>query len=118
VVPGLPLPPGMVDMIIRLTVLTVLALALANALHAVIVFVRFARQLARHAPHGGLSFWLPAFGSMRDARIWLGHWRALLESRDQALVAVRLDARLVISRHVHLMVLSHTWAIALSAIAI
>ncbi|HEY2996444.1 MAG TPA: hypothetical protein VGM22_26815 [Methylomirabilota bacterium] len=100
-------------MIIWLTVLAVLGLALANALHAVIVFVRFARR----APHGGLSFWLPAFGSMRDARIWLGHWRALFESPDPALVAVRLDARLVISRHVHLMVLSHTWAIALSAIA-
>ena len=116
-VPGLPLPPGMVDMIIRLTVLAVLGLALANALHAVIVFVRFAHQVARRAPHGGLSFWLPAFGSMRDARIWLGHWRAFFESGDLALMALRLDARLVISRHVHLTVLSHTWAIALSAIA-
>ena len=106
----------MVDTIIRLTVLAVLALALANALHAVIVFVRFARQIARRAPHGGLSFWLPAFGSMRDARIWLGHWRALFGSHDPALVALRLDARLVLMRHLHLTLLSNTWAIALSAI--
>src|SRR5262249_55667246 len=108
---------GMVDVIVRFTVLVVLALAGANGLHAAIVAVRFARQLARRAPHGGLSFWLPAFGSMRDARIWLGQWRALFRSHDPALVAVRLDARLVITRHIHLTVLSHTWAIALSAIA-
>ena len=107
----------MVDTIIRLTVLAVLALALANALHAVVVFVRFAQQIARRAPHGGLSFWLPAFGSMRDARIWLGHWRGLFTSHDPVLVAVRLDARLVLTRHVHLTLLSHTWAIALSALA-
>ena len=116
-VPGLPLPPGMVDTVIRLTVLAVLALAAANALHAAMVFVRFARHVSRCAPHGGLSFWLPAFGSMRDARIWLGHWRALFGSHDPALVALRLDARLVLMRHLHLTLLSNTWAIALSAIA-
>ena len=104
-------------MVIRLTVLAVLALAAANAVHAAIVFVRFARQVSRRAPHGGLSFWLPAFGSMRDARVWLGQWRALFESPDPVLVALRLDARTVVTRHVHLMVLSHTWTIALSTIA-
>jgi hypothetical protein len=107
----------MVDTIIRVTVLTVLALALANALHALIVFARLVRQVARRAPYGGLSFWLPAFGSVRDARVWLAHWRALLESRDPVLTAIRLDARLVLTRHVHLTLLSHTWAIALTAIA-
>src|SRR5215510_12035519 len=116
VVRGLPLPPGMVDTIIRMTVLTVLALTAANAVHAVIVIGRLAWQLSRRAPHGGLSFWLPAFGSVRDARVWLGQWRALLESRDPVLVAIRVDARLVLSRHLHLTLLSNTWAIALSAI--
>ena len=105
-------------MTIRLTVLAVLALAMANALHAVVVFVCFARLVARRAPHGGLSFWLPAFGSVRDARIWLGHWRALFNSYDPMLVAVRLDARMVFTRHIHLTLLSHTWAIALRAIAV
>jgi len=108
----------MIDMTIRLTVLAVLALAMANAIHAVVVFVRFARLVARRAPHGGLSFWLPAFGSVRDARIWLGHWRALFNSYDPMLVAVRLDARMVFTRHIHLTLLSHTWAIALRAIAV
>jgi hypothetical protein len=107
----------MVDTIIRLTVLAVLALAAANALHALIVFARFARHISRCTPHGGLSFWLPAFASARDARIWLGHWRALFGSHDAALAAIRLDARLVVSRHLHLTLLSNTWAIALSAIA-
>ena len=107
----------MVDMIIRLTALVVTALALANAIHAARVFVRFARHLAGRAPHGGLAFWLPAFGSMRDARIWLNQWRGLLDSRDPALVAMRADARLVFGRHLHLTLLSNTWAIALTVIA-
>ena len=106
----------MVDTIIRLTVLVVLGLAAANALHALLVFVRFARQLARRAPHGGLAFWLPAFGSVRDARVWLGQWRALFTSHDLVLVAIRRDARMVVTRHLHLTLLSNTWAIALSAL--
>jgi hypothetical protein len=106
----------MVDTIIRLTVLTVMALALANGLHAALIFVRFTRRVAAHASHGGLAFWLPAFGSVRDARIWLGHWRAMLGSHDPALARVRLDARLVIGRHLHLAVVSQTWALAVTAI--
>jgi hypothetical protein len=107
----------MVDVVIRLTVLVVLALAVANALHGAMIFVRFARHLAARAPHGGLGFWLPAFGSMRDVRIWLGQWRTVLGSHDLALAAIRLDARLVIGRHVHLTLLSNSWAIALTALA-
>jgi hypothetical protein len=107
----------MVDAIIRLTVLVVLALALANALHATLVLGRFARHLGKRAPRGGLAFWLPVFRSGRDVRMWLSQWRALLISRDPALVALRSDARLVIGRHVHLALLSNAWAIALSTLA-
>jgi len=106
----------MVDTIIRITVVAVLGLALLNALHGTSVLIRLARQLARRAPHGGLVFWLPAFGSMRDVRIWIGRWRGVLDSRDPALVAVRLEARTVMHRHVHLTVLSHAWALALTAV--
>jgi hypothetical protein len=116
-VPRLPLPLGMVDTIIRLTVLVVMALALVNGVQAALVIVRFARHLAGRSPHGGLAFWLPAFGSMRDARIWLGQWRALFDSHDPELVKIRVDARLVVGRHVHLALLSQTWAIALNALA-
>jgi hypothetical protein len=104
----------MVDTVIRLTVLVVLGLALVNALHAASVFVRFSRHVVRH---GGVDLWLPAFGSGRDVRIWLGRWRALLDVRDPALAVLRVDARLVIGRHVQLTLLSNTWAIALSALA-
>ena len=107
----------MVDMIIRLTVLAVTALALVNGLHAALVFVRFARHLAARSPHGGLGLWLPAFGSIRDARMWAGQWRALFDSHDLALVALRRDARIVVGRHLHLTLLSSAWTIALSTLA-
>ena len=104
----------MVDTVIRLTALVVLGLALANAVHAASVFARFARHVGRH---GGPELWLPAFGSARDVRVWLARWRAALDPRDPALARLRLDARLVIGRHVHLTLLSNTWAIAVSALA-
>lgn len=107
----------MVDAVIRLTVVVVLVLALANALHATLVAGRFARYLTRRSPQGGLALWLPAFGSARDVRLWLGQWRALLTSRDPVLIALRSDVRLVIGRHVHLALLSNAWAIALSTLA-
>jgi hypothetical protein len=107
----------MVDTIIRLTVLAVLALAFANAVHAVVVFVRLARHLAACSPHGGLAFWLPAFGSMRDARVWVLRWRGVLQSGDSALVAIRTDGRTVLGRHLHLTLISNTWAVALTAVA-
>jgi hypothetical protein len=106
----LPFSPAMVDMIIWLTVLVVLALAIANVLHATLVLGRFARHVPR-------AFWLPLFTSPGDVRLWLGQWRALLDSREPALVALRSDVRLVIGRHVHLAVLSNAWAIALSTLA-
>ena len=106
----------MVDTIIRLTVVAVLGLALVNALHGLTVVARLARQLALRTPHFGLAFWLPAFGSMRDVRVWIARWRSVLESREPELVAVRRDARLVIRRHIHLTVLSHLWALALGAV--
>jgi len=113
----LPLPPGMSDTVIRLTVLAVGALAAANTVHAAYVFVRFARQIARRAPHGGLSFWLPAFSSVRDARVWLARWKSVLAAQDPVMIALRLDARTVLTRHFHLTLLSNSWAIALHAIA-
>lgn len=107
----------MIDTVIRLTVLAVLALAAANTLHAAWVFVRFARQIARRTPQGGLSFWLPAFGSVRDARVWLARWKSVLAEQDPVMIALRLDARVVLTRHFHLTLLSNSWAIALNAIA-
>ena len=111
----LPLPRGMVDTIIRLTVLLVLALAALNALHAGAVVVRLLHRLARR--RGGLALLLPMFTSTTDVRDWLEDWRVFLNSGDPALIALRHDARVVIGRHIHLAIASNTWALAVMAIA-
>jgi hypothetical protein len=105
----------MVDVIVRFTVLAVLALAALNALHGGAVLVRIVRQLARRQPHLGLALWLPVFTSVGDIETWLGNWRAALG--DPALVALRRDARTVIGRHLYLALMSQTWAMAVTAIA-
>jgi hypothetical protein len=112
---GLPLPPGMVDTIIRLTALVVLTLAALNALQAGTVFLRLLRRLGHR--RGGLALVLPTFRSTADVRDWLEDWRVFLNCADPALVALRHDARIVIGRHLHLAIVSNTWALALIAIA-
>jgi hypothetical protein len=104
----------MVDVIVRFTVIAVLALGALNALHGVAVLVRIVHRLGTR-PDFGLSLWLPAFTSVDDIKTWLGQWRAAF--RDPALVALRTDARTVVGRHLYLAVLSQTWAMAVSAIA-
>jgi hypothetical protein len=105
----------MVDVIVRFTVLAVLALGALNALHGVAVLVRIAVRLARRHPHLGLNLWLPAFTSVDDIRVWLAQWRAAFG--DSALVALRTEAGTIAGRHLYLAVLSQTWAMALTAIA-
>jgi hypothetical protein len=105
----------MVDVIVRFTVIAVLALGALNALHGAMVVVRIVRRLADHQPHFGLGLWLPAFTSVDDIKTWLGQWRAAL--RDPALVALRTDARTVVGRHLYLALMSQTWAMAVTAIA-
>jgi hypothetical protein len=106
----------MVDAIFRLTVLAVLALAALNALHAGTLAIRLVRHVGRRQPNYGLKLWLPLFSSMKDVRDWIGAWRAVLRP-DPSLVALRTDARQVIGRHLYLTLLSHTWAMAVTAIA-
>jgi hypothetical protein len=103
----------MVDAIIWLTAMAVLALGALNALHAGAIVTRMLHQAARR---GGRPLCLPAFRCMGDVRAWLGDWRDLLASDTPALIALRHDARVVIGRHIHLAVVSHTWALALAAI--
>src|SRR5712691_3565111 len=107
--------PGMVDTVIRLTVLLMLALGALNALHAGAVVVRLLHRLARR--RGGLALLLPTFTSTADIRDWLEDWRVFLNSGDPALIALRHDARVVIGRHIHLTIVSNTWALAVMAIA-
>lgn len=107
----------MVDVIVRSTVLAVLALAALNALHAGVVLVRFVRHLRGRHPHLGIGLGLPAFTGPADIQAWLGSWREVLGSGDPALCAIRAEARTVIGRHFYLALLSHTWALAITALA-
>jgi hypothetical protein len=106
----------MVDAILRLTVLAVLALTALNALQAGSLLIRLVRHVARRQPHFGLNLWLPAFTSVSDIRDWLNAWRGVLRP-DPTFVALRTDARQVIGRHIYLVLLSQTWAMAVSALA-
>jgi hypothetical protein len=106
----------MVDAILRVTVLAVLILATVNTVQGLALIVRLVRHvIARHPGHGS-RLWLPTFTSVGDVRAWIEAWRIVLRP-DPALVALRADARQVIGRHLHLALLSHTWAIAVSVIA-
>jgi hypothetical protein len=107
----------MVDVIFRLTVGVVLVLAVTNTLQAITVFVRLARHIARRQPLWGLDLWLPAFTSVKDIRRWLDAWRDILTPGDPALARIRATARTVVSRHVYLALLSHSWAMAVTSVA-
>ena len=115
-VPPLLCTPGMVDIILRLTVAAVLILALVNTIQGVALVVRLARHVARRQPQWGLNLWLPAFTSVDDIRSWLRAWREVLRPGDPVLATIRSNARVVVGRHLYLALLSNAWAMALSAI--
>jgi len=106
----------MVDIIFRLTVGAVLILALMNTVQSVALLVRLARHVARQ-PQWGLNLWLPAFTSVDDIHRWIGAWREVLRPGDPALAKIRASVRTVVGRHVYLALLSHTWAMAVTAVA-
>jgi len=105
----------MVDMIVRLTVGAVLVLAAMNTAQGVVIVARLARHVARRQPQWGLNLWLPVFTSVDDIRAWVEAWRGVLRSDDPLLAQVRATARMVVTRHVYLTVLSHGWAVAVAA---
>jgi hypothetical protein len=107
----------MVDMILRLTVGAVLILAAINTVQGISLVVRLARHVARRQPQWGLNLWLPAFTSVSDIQKWIDAWRGVLSPGDPVLAKIRTTARTVVGRHVYLTLLSHTWAMAVSAIA-
>ena len=108
---------GMVDIILRLTVAAVLILAAINTIQGVALAVRLARHVARRQPQWGLNLWLPAFTSVDDIRSWLRAWREVLRPGDPVLARIRSNARVVVGRHLYLALLSHTWAMAVTALA-
>jgi hypothetical protein len=107
----------MIDTIIRLTVGAVLVLAVLNMVQAVALLGKVAAAVARRQPQSGLNLWLPAFRSVDDIRRWLEAWREALCPSEPAMAEIRTMVRTVGSRHVYLALLSHAWALALTAVA-
>ena len=106
----------MVDVIIRVTVFAVLAVAAVNILHGLVLTVRFACHVHRSG-RGGLSLWLPTFRSTADVAAWLARWRSIVMSAEPAMVAIRRDGRLIVGRYFHLVLMSNAWGMAVTAIA-
>ena len=105
----------MIDVIIRVTVLAVFAVAAVNIAHAVLLSIRLARHL-RGGRYGDLGLWFPIFRSLSDAGTWLTHWRSILNSGQPAMVAIRHDGRLIVGRFMHLMLMSNAWGMAVTAV--
>jgi hypothetical protein len=106
----------MVEIIVRVTVWAVFAVAAANMLHGVRVAIRLARHVSR-TKGADLSLWLPTFRSLTDVHTWLSRWRAIVMSKEPAMVAIRRESRQVVGRYLHLMVMSNAWGMAVTAIA-
>jgi hypothetical protein len=106
----------MVDVIVRVTVLAVFAVASANMLHGLMLCVRLVRHV-RRAGQADRTLWLPFFRSLTDVRDWFGRWRSIVMSSAPAMVAIRRDGRQVVGRYLHLMLMSNAWGMAVTAIA-
>jgi hypothetical protein len=104
----------MVDVIVKITGLAVLAVAVVNVAHGALVTARLVAHVTRRYPHLRLDLWLPRWTHARDARAWLATWRGILWSGDPIMAAIRTDGRVVIVRHVQLMLSSHAWVIAVA----
>jgi hypothetical protein len=99
----------MVDVIVKITGLMVLAIGVLNLAHGALVTARLVAHVTRRYPHLRLDLWLPRWVDARDAQAWLATWRGILRSGDPTMAAIRTDGRIVIARHVQLMLSSQAW---------
>jgi len=99
----------MVDVIVKITGLVVLAVAVLNLAHGALVAARLVAHVTRRYPHLRLDLWLPRWADARDVQGWLATWRGILRSGDPTMAAIRTDGRIVIARHVQLMLSSQAW---------
>src|SRR5262249_29767556 len=104
----------MVDVIVKITGLAVLAVAVMNLAHGALVAARLGAHVTRRYRHLRLDLWLPRWVHTRDAQSWLATWRGILRSGDPTMAAIRLDGRLVIARHVQLMLSSQAWVMVVA----
>jgi len=106
----------MVEWIIRITALAVAAVAVANMARGAWILLRLGLHLHARHRHLGRQLWLPLWRSPRDAREWFATWRAILTSGDPMIAAVRHDGRVVVTRHLQLLVMSDAWAMAVAVL--
>jgi hypothetical protein len=99
----------MVDVMVKITGLVVLAVAVMNLAHGALVAARLVAYVTRRYPHLRLDLWFPCWIYRRDAQSWLATWRGIFRSGDPTMAAIRTDGRLVIARHVQLMLSSQAW---------
>ena len=107
---------GMVEWIVRLTLLAVAAVALGTLGRAAWLGVRLGRRIGVKHADLGLGLWLPVFRSGRDVRAWLATWSAILTSGDPAIAPVVLEGRLLAARYTQLAATSNAWAFAISVV--
>ena len=99
----------MVDVIVKITGLVVVAVALVNLAQGALVIARLVAHVTRRYPHLRLDLWFPRWSETHDVRTWLATWRGILRSGDPTMAAIRTDGRIVIARHVQLMLSSQAW---------
>jgi hypothetical protein len=104
----------MVDVIVKITGLAVLAVAVLNLAHGALVTARLVAYVTRRYPHLRLDLWCPRWTHTRDAREWLATWHGILCSGDPIMAAIRTDGRVVIARHVQLMLSSQAWVMVVA----
>jgi len=104
----------MVDVIVKITGLVVLAVAVLNLAQGALVAARLVAHVTRRYPHLRLDLWFPRWEEVRDAHVWLATWRGILRSGDPTMAAIRTDGRVVIARHVQLMLSSQAWVMVVA----
>ena len=104
----------MVDVIVKITGLVVLAVAVMNLAHGALVTARLVAHVMRRYPHLRLDLWFPRWIYTRDVQSWLATWRGILRSGDPTMAAIRTDGRLVLARHVQLMLSSQAWVMVVA----
>jgi hypothetical protein len=104
---------GMVETIIRITMVAVLAVGLMNLAHGAWIAFRFGRHTHLRYPEIAKNLWFPIFQSRRDVAVWLATWRSILGSGDPMLALLRAEGRTVMTRHLQLLGGSQGWALVL-----
>jgi hypothetical protein len=103
----------MIEIIIRVTMVAVLAVGVMNLAHGVWIAFRLGRYTQIRYPEIARNLWFPIFQSRRDVAVWFATWRSILGSGDPMLALLRVEGRTVVARHLQLLGGSQGWALAL-----